>query len=347
MNNQSTTVPAKQPAAPPEAVLMQMIGGCFVTQAGYVAAKLGIADLLAGEPQSAASLAKETDTDARSLYRILRTLASFGIFREVAPQTFANTPASELLCTDAPGSFRDMTVWMGEEAHWRVYGHLLHSVKTGEAAWKHVHGQPVFPYLFETDRELGEIFNRAMTSFSGTVIPAVLKAYDFSGFETLADVAGGYGHLLAGILKKYPDMKGVLFDLPAVIDEATLLDKEGVANRVQIVRGDFFESVPVKADAYLLKHIIHDWYDEQNTVILKNIRAEMPDDAKVLVIDTVIPEDNEPHFGKIMDMEMLLSPGGVERTETEFRDLFAASGLKLNRIIPTESPMSIVEAVKA
>jgi hypothetical protein len=221
-------------------------------------------------------------------------------------------------------------------------------VRTGKAAWKHVHGQDVVPYLFETNRELGDIFNRAMRSFSGTTIPAILEAYDFSGVGVLADVAGGYGHLLAAVLNRYPQMKGVLFDVPYVLEGApALLEKEGVADRVELVTGDFYESVPVTADTYMLKHIIHDWYDEQNVLILKNIRASMPDDGKILIIDTVIPEGNEPHFGKILDLEMLVSPGGVERTEREFRELLAASGLRLSRIVPTKSFVSIVEAVKA
>ena len=333
---------------PPEAQLMQTLGACFISQAAYVAAKLGVADLLADGPKPVAELAAATETEARSLYRILRTLAMVGIFQETGPRVFANTPVSETLRSDAPNSLRDTAIWMGEEPHWRVYGEMLYSVRTGKAAWKRVHGRDVFPYLFETNRELGEIFNRAMTSFSSTTIPAIVEAYDFSGVGVLADIAGGYGHLLATVLQEYPPMKGVLFDVPFVLEGApALLEKEGVAERVEIVRGDFFESVPITADAYIMKHIIHDWYDEQNTVILKNIRASMPAGARVLIIDTVIPEGNEPHFGKVMDLEMLVSPGGVERTESEFRELLAASGLRLSRIVPTKSVVSIVEAVKA
>ncbi len=347
MTMQENAIAMMKEELPPAAQLMQMVMGCFISQAVYVAAKLGIADLLAEKPQAVKDLAEKTDTHERSLYRVLRTLAMVGAFQEVEPKVFANTPISETLRSDIPNSLRDMTVWMGEEPHWRVYGEMLYSVRTGKAAWKRVHGQDVFPYLFETNRELGDIFNRAMTSFSGTTIPTVLEAYDFSGIGVLADIAGGYGHLLAAVLKEYPQMKGVLFDMPYVLEGApALLEKEGVADRVELVRGDFFESVPVTADAYILKHIIHDWYDEQNTIILKNIRASMPDDGKILIVDTVIPEGNEPHFGKILDMEMLVSPGGVERTESEFRELLAASGLRLNRVVQTKSVVSIVEAVK-
>ncbi|MBO0723709.1 MAG: methyltransferase [Blastocatellia bacterium] len=333
---------------PPETQLMQTLGACFISQAAYVAAKLGIADLLAESPKPVAELAAASETDERSLYRVLRTLAMTGIFRETEKKVFENTPVSETLRSSVPNSLREMAIWLGEEPHWRVYGEMLYSVRTGKAAWKHVHGQDVFPHLFETDRELGDIFNRAMTSYSSTTIPAIVEAYDFSGVGVLADVAGGYGHLLAAVLKEYPKMKGVLFDLPFVLEGApALLEKEGVADRVELVRGDFCDRVPVTADVYLLKHVIHDWYDEKNTTILKNIRASMPDDGRILIIDAVVPEGNEHHFGKVIDLEMLVSPGGVERTESEFRELLAASGLKLNRVTPTRSIISIVEAVKA
>ncbi len=187
-----------------------------------------------------------------------------------------------------------------------------------------------------------------MTSISAHVIPALLAAYDFSEVNVLADIAGGYGHLLAGIMQDYPEMKGVLFDLAPVCDDAAkFLENKKVANRVVTVSGNFFESVPVKADLYMLKYIIHDWSDDECVTILENIKAEMPDGSKVIIIETVIPEDNEPHFGKILDMEMLLSPGGIERTAGEFEQLLSDAGLKLNRIIPTQSMFSIVEAVKA
>ena len=339
-----------QQQLPPEAQLMQMAGGMFISQAIYVATKLGVPDLLAEEPKTVAELAAETNTHERSLYRLLRTLASVGVFTQTDRGVFANTPLSDPLRT-APNSLRDITIWMSEEPHWRVYGEMLYSVQTGKPAWAKVHGQDVFPYLFETNKELGEIFNRAMTSFSSTTIPAIIEAANnndvFSDAKTIADIAGGYGHLLAAVLQANPNANGVLFDVPFTLENASaLLEKEGVRERVELVRGDFFESIPVKADVYMLKHIIHDWYDEQNITILKNIRASMPDDGKVLILDAVLAEGNEPHFGKIMDLEMLVSPGGVERTEGEFRDLLAAAGFELTRIIPTKSLISIVEAVK-
>src|SRR5262245_20591510 len=299
MTTQQSPTAARKEQLPPEPQMMQTLLACFISQAAYVAAKLGLADLLAEGPKHVAGLATASQTDERSLYRVLRTLAMTGAFRETEPMVFENTPVSESLRSNIPHSLRETAIWLGEEPHWRVYGEMLYSVRTGNAAWKHVHGQDVFPYIFETNRELGDIFNRAMMSFSSTTIPAIVEAYDFSDVNVLADVAGGYGHLLAAVLKKYPQMNGVLFDVPYVLEGASaLLEKEGIADRVELVRGDFFETVPVTADVYMLKHIIHDWYDEKNTRILKNIRASMPNDGKILIIDTVIPEGNEPHLGK-------------------------------------------------
>ncbi|MEP7212393.1 MAG: methyltransferase [Acidobacteriota bacterium] len=347
----TTTNLAAAPAAdalPPDAQLLQFSAGAFLAQAIYVAAKLGVADLLAEGPKSVEFLSVATSTDERSLYRVLRSLASAGAFTENDGKVFSNTPMTETLRSDHPRSTRDMTIWLNEEEHWRVYGQMMYSVKTGKPAWDSVHGEPVFPYLFNTNKELGDIFNRAMTSFSHQSIGPVLAAYDFTGAETIADIAGGYGHLIAAVIAANPEAKGVLFDLPEVLKGAPqMLEAYGVADRVALVEGDFFSSIPVKSDVYMLKHIIHDWYDDNNQKILGNIRQNMPDEGKVLIIDAVVPEGNEPHFSKIIDLEMLMTPGGVERTSSEFAALLEASGFRLNRIIPTQGLMSIVEAVKA
>ncbi len=348
MNTQSIAVPAMaKPEVPPAGQLMELVGGAFISQAVYVAARLGIADLLADGPKSAEFIAVATVSDERAIYRVLRALSSVGAFVEVEPKVFANTPMTETLRSDHPESTRDITIWMGEPEHWKVYGGLAYSVKTGKPAWDAVHGEPIFPSLFHTNKELGDIFNRAMTSFSHQTIPAILEAYDFSSAGSIADIAGGYGHLLGAILKANPGVNGVLFEAEEVLAGAPeMLASYGVADRTQLVAGDFTDSIPVTADIYLLKHIIHDWYDDTNQKILGNIRESMPDNAKVLIIDAVISEDNEPHFGKIIDLEMLVSPGGMERTKTEFAELLANSGFALNRVIPTKSPVSIIEAVK-
>lgn len=333
---------------PPGAQLLQIVGGAFTAQAVYVAAKLGIADLLKDGPQTAEYLAVATASHEHSLYRVLRTLASIGVFEELEKNTFANSAISDTLRSDHPNSTRELSIWMGEPEHWKVYGELRHSVKTGSPAWELVHGEPVFPYLFETNRELGDIFNRAMTSYSAQTIPAILAAYDFSKAGTIADIAGGYGHLLGAVLRENIEARGVLFDLGVVLEGApSMLESYGVTHRVELVEGDFTKEIPVVADIYMLKHIIHDWYDDTNEKILRNIGRSMPEGAKVLIIDAVIPEGNDPHFGKIIDLEMLVSPGGVERTAEEFKILLENSGMKLTRIIPTDGPLSIVEAEKA
>ncbi len=340
------TAPAEQ-QMPPEAMLMQITMGVFVTQANFVATKLKIADLLADGPQSVEYLAEKSGTHAPSLYRVLRTLASVGIYSETENKYFVNTPTSELTRSDIPTSMRDLILWMGEEEHWKVYAKMMDSVQTGKTSWETIHGEPVFSYLFNTNTELGDTFNRAMTGFSHVTIPAVLAEYDFSGAGTVADIAGGYGHLLAAVVKANPGVSGVLFELPHVLEGApAMMESHGVSDRVSFVPGDFRSEIPVVADIYMLKHIIHDWYDDTNQTILGNIRASMPDNAKVLIIDAVVPEGNVPHPSKFLDLEMLISPGGIERTAGEFETLLTNSGFKMTRIIPTRSPVSIVEAVK-
>ena len=340
----SETRPETQ-APPPEAVLTQMAFGALLTQALSVAAKLGIADLLAKGPRPVAELAAETETHERSLYRVLRSLAGAGVFEEVEPRSFGLTPLAELLRSDAPGSMRNGLIFMGEEWHFNVWSNMLHSVRTGRPAWGHTHGAEVFEY-FAANPEHAEIFNGAMTDMSVGTAPAVVEAYDFSGFGTLADIAGGHGYLLAQILKANPKLSGVLFDVAPVVEgAAALLKREGVADRVERVAGDFFESVP-RADAYIMKHIIHDWDDARAALILRNINAAMGDEARVLIVETVVPEGNAPHYSKVLDLEMLTSPGGIERTAEEYAALLASAGLKLSRIVPTRSPFSIVEAVR-
>ncbi|MBV9216591.1 MAG: methyltransferase [Acidobacteria bacterium] len=333
---------------PPEAQMLQIATGFFPAQAIFVVTKLRIPELLADGPKTSADLATATDTDERSLYRVLRAIASIGVFEELPDRSFANTPVSETLCADHPNSARDMVLWMLEEPHWRVYGELLYSVQTGKTAWDKVYGEPVFASLFGSQKELGTVFNKAMASFSRQTIPAILAAYDFSGANTIADIAGGYGHLLGAVLKEYSDKRGVLFEVAPVLEGApAMLDTYGVRDRVELVEGDFTEAIPVKADIYMLKHIIHDWYDDKCQTILSNIRNEMPGGAKVLIIDAIIPPPGEPHFSKFLDLEMLMLPGGMERTAAEFESLLDASGFKMTQIIPTPSPISIVEAVKA
>jgi len=333
--------------APPEAVLTQMITGSLGSQAVYVAAQLGIADLLVDGARNVDELAKAANADSSSLYRVLRALASFGVFREHETRVFSLTPTAELLRSDSPRSLRDLAIFMGEDWHWRVWGRTLYSVRTGKAAWDQVHGQEVFPY-FANNPEAARIFDRAMTSLSNLAIKAVVEGYDFSDIETLVDVAGGHGRLLMTILDEHSSMRGVLFDQPHVLEGAK--DNQhlrSLADRCELVGGDFFESVPAGADGYIMKHIIHDWDDERALRILRNIRNVMREDGRVMLVEAVITTEGQQDYGKLIDIEMLVSPGGKERTASEYKDLFARAGLKLTTIVPTKSPYSVIEAVKA
>jgi hypothetical protein len=340
---------ATQQQLPPGAQLLTAATAFFGSISIFVAAKLGIAEHLASGPKTVAELAATTGVQEDALYRVLRAASMTGVFEEQSDRTFANNAASETLRDSAPNTTRQLVLWMLEEPHWRVFGELMHSVRTGETAWDKVHGEPIFQSLFGGSMpELGETFNRAMTSYSLQTIPAILMAYDFSGAKTIADIAGGYGHLLGAILKANSNAKGVLFEIQPVLEGAPqMLESYGVADRVELIPGNFDESIPVTADIYLLKHIIHDWYDDRCRRILSNIRDVMPDDARVLIIDAVVPPPGEPHFAKFLDLEMLMLPGGMERTEEQFRSLLEASGFKLNRVIPTPSPIAIIEAAKA
>jgi ubiquinone/menaquinone biosynthesis C-methylase UbiE len=337
--------PSAAASAPPEAVLTQMITGSLGSQAVYVAAKLGIADLLEDGPKAVDELARQADADAPSLYRVLRALASFGVFAEQGERVFQLTPTAELLRSNSPGSLRDLAIFMGEDWHWRVWGRTLYSVRTGKAAWDQVHGQEVFPY-FAGNPEAAKIFDNAMTSLSNLAIKAVVESYDFSEFETLVDVAGGHGRLLTTILDANPSLLGILFDQSHVIEGAKeSLATKAVRSRCELASGDFFVDVPAGADAYIMKHIIHDWDDERALQILKNIQRVMKRNGRVLLVEAVITDGAEPDFGKLLDIEMLVSPGGKERTAAEYKELFARAGLHLTRIVPTKSPYSVIEAV--
>ncbi len=325
---------------------MQLSMGAVVTQALFVAAKLSVADVLAAGEKHIDEIAIAADAHSPSLYRILRSLASLGVFTETKARTFANTPLSEVLRAEIPGSMRDSMIFMGEPWHYNVWGNMLYSAKTGGTAWKETYGEEVFDW-FAKNPEASEIFNGCMSELSAGAAPAIVAAYDFSGIGTLADIAGGHGFLLSQILKANPEMKGILFDMERVVAGAReALRAFGVEDRVETVSGDFFSEVPV-ADAYIMKHIIHDWDDERAIKILQTIRRAMKDDGKLLLAEMVIPVGNEPHPGKMLDLEMLTSPGGMERNEAEYVELFERSGLRLNKVVLTASPFSVIEAVKA
>jgi ubiquinone/menaquinone biosynthesis C-methylase UbiE len=323
-------------------LLSQMIGDAALSQAISSVAELGIADQIeAGSPQPVEHLAKATGTNERSLYRILRYMASHGIFRETGNRHFDHTPLSAALRGDAQNSFRAAgrmfyrmkNAWAG----------LHDSMLTGKPGFEAAYGRPMFDYI-GADPELPAIFDAGMTSFHGYETPAMLDAYDFSGIKTLADVGGGNGSLLSAVLHRYPRMKGILFDLDHVVartKEKLLAD--GLSDRCSIVEGSFFESVPKGADAYLLRHIIHDWTDEQSVQILKNCRKVVPPDGRVLLVEFAVPRGNERSLAKAADMIMLVFTGGLERTEEEYSSLFQQSGFRLSGVTPTASAVAVVE----
>ena len=331
--------------APPHAQLIEMGTAYLVSRVIFVAAKLGLADKLAEEPKSAADLAEATGTHARSLHRLMRTLASLGVLSEHADGVFALTPLGEALKTGAPGAARSTILSLAGQWIWRAWEEFPHSVETGETGMEKVWGMPIFEFLEKHPQE-ASYFSEAMVGFHGDEPPAVAAAYDFSDFGTIVDVGGATGNLLTTILAQHPKPRGVLFDLPHVVgDASTFIEERGLTDRLKIEAGNFFETVPVGGDAYLLSHIIHDWSEDQCLTILGNCREAMKPGSSLLIIESVLPAGDTPHPGKMLDMVMLAIPGGEERTEQEYGTLLGKAGLRLQQVVPTNSAVSVVEAV--
>jgi len=325
-----------------ESNLQRLLTGTWISQMLYAAAKLGLADHLAGEPMSAEDLAPAVGVQAEPLYRLMRALAGEGVFAEDEHRRFSLTPMAELLRSDAAGSKQAMAIMLGEEHH-AAWGQIIYSLQTGKPAFDHVYGQPIFDYL-ASHPEAARVFDAAMTAVHGSETAQMLSAYDFSGCKTLADIGGGNGSLITMVLQKHPQLKGILYDIDHVVARAKpRLEAAGVADRCQIVAGNFFDSVPSGADTYLMRHIIHDWDEARCIKILKNVRAVLPAGGKLLLIEAVVPTGNEPSFGKLMDINMMVLPGGKERTADEYRALYVAAGFKLSRIVPTAGVMSLIE----
>lgn len=332
---------------PPAAYLSQLIGNTGFVHAILVAANLGLADLLKDGPLSIADLAEATGTHDRSLYRMLRALASRGIFSEDAEGRFSLTALADPLRSDAPDSIHNWALFVGSEAELQSWAHLSYSVRTGKPAFEHIFGKGWFDYLDEQP-EMARIFNNLMSGGSTSDAAAIVEAHDFSVYRKIVDIGGGHGALLAHILEQNPQSSGVLFDAPSVIAGATgAIDTQVNQGRAQRVAGNFFEAVPNGADAYVLKYIIHDWDDERAIMILKNCRQAMAENGRVLLVEMVIPAGNAPSPGKFLDLEMLLYFYSRERTEAEYRDLLQQAGLELITMTPTASPFSIIEAAPA
>jgi hypothetical protein len=323
----------------------RMLTGTWVAQALYVAAKLGLADLVADGPRTAEDLAAATQTHPRALYRLLRALAGVGVFAEDEERRFALTPLAECLRDVVPGSQRAMAILLGEVS-FRAWAELLASVRTGLPAFDKVYGAPQFEFL-RRDPELFRLFDATMVGIHGRETDAMLEAYPFTDVRLLADLGGANGSLLTAVLQKYPHLHGVLFDLPGVSERARAnLEATGLADRCHVAAGDFFEAVPAGADTYLLRHILHDWDDDRATRILRSVHRALRDGGKLLVVESVIPPGNGWCFGKLLDLAMLAIPGGQERTEEEYRSLFDAAGFCLTRVVPTRAEVSVIEGIK-
>ena len=335
------------PPPPPSLALMQLLFGKQLTFSLSGIARLGVADHMDGTPKPVEDIAAKAGAHAPSLYRVMRMLASFGVFREEPPRHFALTPIGALLKTGAPESMRYTAMMLGDEFATRAYEHIATCLRTGTDGVSEAYGKPVWEVLAERPSQC-ETFQNAMTASSGRVAQAVVEAYDFTGIKRITDVGGGHGLLLAAILSAYPDMKGVLFDRPEVIASVPKERFAACAGRVALEAGSFFERVPDDCDAYLMKHIIHDWSDAHCRTILDLMRAKLPPHGRVLLCELVVTGEPGPTPAKLLDVEMLVvTEGGKERTEVEFAALFEASGFRLNRIVPTARPISVIEAVPA
>ena len=340
-----TDVNAAPHALPPHVQLIQMAAASWVSAVVYAAAKLGLADHLAAGPRSAVELAGPTGTHAPSLHRLMRTLAGLGILTERDAQRFALTPLGEALRTGAPGSARSTLMAFCGPAFWHSWEEILFSLQTGKTGFEKALGMPLFEYLASRPDEASH-FSEAMVGYHGAEPPAVAEAYDFSELQTVVDVGGATGNMLAAILSRHAAVRGILFDRPHVVSDApALLAARGVSDRVAIEPGDFFDRVPAGGDAYLLSHIIHDWNEDQCLTILGHCRKAIKPAGRLLIVETVLPAGDTPHQGKVQDMVMLVVPGGQERTEAEYVVLLGKAGFRLNRVVPTASIVSVVEAV--
>jgi O-methyltransferase domain len=339
----SDTVTARADAAPPEAQIAQILLGQLVPRLAFLFATLKLADHLSMGAKSAEQLGSLTGTHAPTLARVLRTLASLGFVTEDAQHRFALQPLGAVLKSGTP-SYAAALI-LGGEIVTRSLEHFVHSVQTGKTGFERAFGKPAFDWLGEHPAE-ASLFNHTMVGFHGMEPAAVAAAYDFSKMKTVADVGGSTGNMIATILSRYPETRGILFDLPHVVAEAPpFLEQRGVADRVRIEGGSFFDRVPAGADAYVLSHVIHDWNEEQCLTILGHCRRAMSASSRLLLVEMVLPEGDTPHPGKLLDMLMLSVPGGEERTPSQYAALLDRAGFKMTQVVPTQSLVGIVEGV--
>jgi hypothetical protein len=324
--------------------MMEMIIATWISQSITAAAQLGIADALADGPWPVAELASRVGADADALHRLLRALVSRGVFRHRRDGRYELNSLARTLCSNAPISLTHAAQFYGSREQRERWTQLVESIRTGNTVVPGLRGKETFDY-FADKPELAELFNQTMTSISKLTLAPVVAGYDFSPYATVVDVGGGHGSLLAAILKAAPASQGILYDLPSVVADAPkLLCEHNVADRVHITEGSFFDQIPDGGDAYVLKNIMHDWADDKAIKILRNVRAAADARATVLLIEFVIPEHHRDFPGKWVDLEMLLNLGARERTAAEYGDLLGKAGFRITRVVPTASPLSVVEA---
>ena len=342
----SSSSPASHDVAPAVA-LRQLSTGFWLSKAIAVAAELGIADHLKHGPKTVEELAQAVEAHPGALYRLLRAIACVGVFAEDAQGRFTLTPLAALLLADNPQSWRAAAIMNGEPWAWQPWGDLLYSIKTGRPAFDHIFGMGFDSYLAQ-HRNAADTFQAFMNVATAEEAVAVAPVYDFSGMTTVVDVGGGRGALLGAILQANSHLRGILFESPHVIATARpALEAQGVADRCELVAGDFFETLPLGADAYILKWILVSWDDDRAVSILRNCHRAMRANGKLLVVERIIPGGNEPFYGKLADLNLLVLYRGRHRTEAEYRALFGHAGFELSRIIPTHSPteFSVIEGV--
>ncbi len=331
--------------APPSVAALELGLAAWISQAACTAVALGIPDAVRARPLTADEVAAQIGTEPAATYRLLRALTGYGVFRLRRGDRFALTRVGRKLCSNEPGSAAAMLKFVGSPQHREHWSVMEEAVRTGATAVSKVRGMPIFEYL-STDPELAAVFNDAMTGNTSAVIEYLYGAYDFSDRKLIVDVGGGHGRLLAATLERAPQARGVLADLPEVIEGAgAVLAETGVADRCTVRAGSFFESVPEGGDTYLLKNIIHDWDDDDSRRILRNVRSAIAPDGRLLLLEMVLPPGAPEHVGLIIDLEMLVSAGGRERTAVEYSKLLSDSGFRMTRVIPTRSPVSVIEAV--
>lgn len=323
--------------------MTQFITAKWISKPIYVVTKLGIAEILSDSPKSIEEIAQRSNSNTANLYRVMRALASFGIFAEIESKTFALTPMAECLKS---GAMRSIALMFLSDWHDKAWDKLLHSVQTGEIAFTAAHGIPCFDW-FKINHEAAEIYNKANFIKAKVAHSAIIDSYDFTKINTIADIGGGYGGLMIKILEVYPSITGVIADDPFVLQNTKkIINTHGFDERCKTINCDFFKEIPSGYDAYMMSHILHDWNDEQCSIILKNCHKAMRIESKLLIIEMIIPTGNEPSISKLMDLEVLVMGGGCERTESEFYNLIKSSGFSLDRILPTQENISVIECSK-